>query len=248
MNHPITVATTGWSIPAASRADFPAAGTHLERYASVLSGVEINSTFYRPHQPKTFERWAASTPANFRFAVKIPKAITHERRLKDSRAPLLRFLGEIAHLGEKLGPLLVQFPPSFAFEANTALPFFDLLRREFAGGLALEPRHASWFEPKVEKELKSRKIARVKADPAKPPGAAKSGGWNKLVYYRLHGSPRVYWSDYPAAYLEQLSSELLAARESAADVWCVFDNTAQGFATANAVALKETIERGGRKR
>lgn len=248
MNHPITVATAGWSIPAASRADFPAAGTHLERYAHVLPGVEINSTFYRPHQPKTFERWAASTPAHFRFAVKIPKVITHERRLKDCRAPLLRFLGEIAHLGEKLGPLLVQLPPSLVFEAGIALPFLDLLRCEFAGGVALEPRHASWFSVKVERALKSRKIARVKADPAKPPGAAKSGGWDGLVYDRLHGSPRVYWSDYPAAYLERLSDELLAAGKSAADVWCVFDNTAQGFATANAVALKETIERGGRKR
>jgi len=68
-----------------------------------------------------------------------------------------------------------------------------------------------------------------------------------LVYYRLHGSPRVYWSDYPPDYLEQLSGELIAASEGAADVWCVFDNTAQGFATANAVALKEAIEHDNRK-
>lgn len=247
MKPPIIVATAGWSIPAGSRADFPAEGTHLERYAAVLSGVEINSTFYKPHQPKTFERWAASTPASFRFAVKIPKEITHERRLQDSRAPLLRFLGEVAHLGGKLGPLLVQLPPSLVFESRIALPFLDLMRHEFAGNIALEPRHASWFGPDVEQELSSRKIARVKADPAKPSGAAKSGGWNGLVYYRLHGSPRVYWSDYPAPYLERLSGELLALGGSGADVWCVFDNTAQGFATANAVALKKATERGNRK-
>jgi uncharacterized protein YecE (DUF72 family) len=110
------------------------------------------------------------------------------------------------------------------------------------GGIALEPRHTSRFDANVARELKSRKIARVEVDPAKPSGVAKSGGWSGLVYYRLHGSPRVYRPDYPPAYFEQLSGELIVASEGAADVWCVFDNTAQGFATANAVALKEAIE------
>jgi hypothetical protein len=78
----VRIGTAGWSIPTEHAAPFPALGSHLERYAAVFDAVEINSSFYRPHRPATYERWAASVPEGFRFAVKVPKAITHERRLK----------------------------------------------------------------------------------------------------------------------------------------------------------------------
>jgi uncharacterized protein YecE (DUF72 family) len=243
MKPSIIVATAGWSIPAASCADFLAQGSHLERYSRILSGVEINSTFYRPHQPKTFERWAASTPADFRFAVKAPREITHERRLSGAGEPLKKFIGETAHLGSKLGPMLVQLPPSLVFSEKSSVRFFDLLRKEFRGDVALEPRHASWFTTKVNAILKKLKIARVKADPAKPPEAVESGGANGLVYYRLHGSPRIYWSDYPMDYLERISNDLAVHREHGARVWCVFDNTAQGFAARNALTMQRLLEK-----
>jgi uncharacterized protein YecE (DUF72 family) len=243
MKPPITVATAGWSVPVTSRENFTAEGSHLERYSRVFSGVEINSTFYRPHQPKTFERWAVSTPPDFRFAVKTPREITHERRLSGVSEPLKKFIGEIAHLGPKLGPMLVQLPPSLAFSEKAAVRFFDLLRKEYSGDVALEPRHASWFTAKVNVILQKRKIARVKADPAKPPEAAESGGWNGLVYYRLHGSPRIYWSDYPMDYLEAISNDLAAHREQGARIWCVFDNTAQGFAISNALTMQELLDK-----
>ena len=82
--------------------------------------MEINSSFYRPHRTATYERWAASVPEDFRFAVKVPKAITHERRLKDASDLLDRFLSEAGGLGPKLGPLLVQLPPSLSFQAGIA--------------------------------------------------------------------------------------------------------------------------------
>ncbi len=243
MKSSIIVATAGWNIPAGSRADFPATGTHLERYAQTLPGVEINSTFYRPHRPKTFERWAAGTPRDFRFAVKMPREITHQRRLADSQQPLHKFLSEVAHLGAKLGPLLVQLPPSLAFSKKTATGFLDLLRERFTGDIALEPRHASWFCTDVEEQLRKRKIARVKADPAEPSGAARPGGWHGFMYYRLHGSPRTYWSDYSTGDLERIAQEIIARREEGARVWCVFDNTAEGFAAANALTLKKALGR-----
>ena len=95
-------------------------GSHLERYGAILNAVEINSSFYRPHRTATYERWAASVPEDFRFAVKVPKAITHERRLKDVGDLLDRFLSEVSGLGPKLGPLLVQLPPSLSFQAGIA--------------------------------------------------------------------------------------------------------------------------------
>ena len=87
----VRIGTAGWSIPKEHSAPFPVQGSHLERYGAVFNAVEINSPFYRPHRTATYERWAASVPEDFRFAVKIPKAITHECRLKDA--------------GERLDPL-----------------------------------------------------------------------------------------------------------------------------------------------
>ena len=103
---PIRIGTAGWSIPKEHAAAFPVAGSHLERYGAVFNAVEINSSIYRPHRTATYERWAASVPEDFRFAIKVPKAITHERRLKDVGDLLYRFLSEAGGLGPKLGQLV----------------------------------------------------------------------------------------------------------------------------------------------
>src|SRR4051812_22935854 len=138
---PTYVATAGWSLPRATQSDFPAVGSHLERYASRFSAVEINSTFYRPHRASTFERWAASVPDHFHFALKLPKTDTHQARLVGS-APLVdAFLESVAPLGGKLAALLVQLPPSFAFDADVAAAFLGLLRERFDRTVVLEARH-----------------------------------------------------------------------------------------------------------
>src|SRR5829696_7259254 len=117
------VGTAGWAIPRVHAHEFPAEGTGIERYASRFGAAEINSTFYRTHKPQTLERWAAMVPEPFRFAVKVPRAITHERRLVDVSELLDAFLGSLSAVGAKLGPLLVQLPPSLAFEASIAERF-----------------------------------------------------------------------------------------------------------------------------
>ena len=139
----------GWSIPREHADRFPEEGTHLARYAGRFPAVEINSSFYKPHRPATYARWAASVPADFRFSVKVPKLATHERRLVDADDVLDGFLAEATQLGDKLGPLLVQLPPSLTFSAGVAERFFALLRGRFDGAVALEPRHPSWFEPEA---------------------------------------------------------------------------------------------------
>jgi uncharacterized protein YecE (DUF72 family) len=232
----IFVGCAGWSIARAHAEEFPEPGTHLERYAQRLPAVEINSSFYRPHQPQTYARWAASTPQAFRFAVKLPRAITHTRRLRDSNDLLERFLAEAGNLGEKLGPILVQLPPSLRFEEAVAREFFADLRARFAGEVVCEPRHASWFTPEGDDVLVRAQIARVAADPPPVRAAAVPGGWSRLVYYRLHGSPVMYESDYEASYLKTLAQAVRTAAETAT-VWCIFDNTALGAATVNALDL-----------
>jgi uncharacterized protein YecE (DUF72 family) len=151
-----------------------------------------------------------------------------------------RFLAEAGALGDKLGPLLVQLPPSLAFGAPVVKKFFAALRERFAGAVACEPRHASWFKPAADRLLVGFQVARVAADPSVVPAAAEPGGWDGLAYYRLHGTPRMYYSSYPAEYLDALAGRLAREAGSAA-VWCIFDNTALGAATANALALLERL-------
>ena len=123
----IRVGCAGWSLPKEYSDRFPAEGTHLTRYAARFPAVEINSSFYRPHRPATYSRWAASVPADFRFSVKVPKVATHERRLVDVDDVLDSFLAEATQLGDRLGPLLVQLPPSLTFSAEIADGFFAAL-------------------------------------------------------------------------------------------------------------------------
>jgi uncharacterized protein YecE (DUF72 family) len=233
----LRIGTAGWSIPSRYAAEVPYGGSHLERYARRFHAVEINSSFYRPHQRKTYERWAQSTPSSFRFSVKAPKAITHERQLADCGALLDRFAAEVAGLGDKLGVLLVQLPPKLALEKRVAGRFFRALRQRFDVPVACEPRHASWFTPEINDWLAERRIARVAADPAPVKGAGKPGGWHGLAFYRWHGSPRIYYSDYDDAALDSLKTRLGEERRRDVPAWCVLDNTASGAALGNALAL-----------
>ena len=237
----IFVGCAGWSIPSPEKSHFSENGTHLERYASRFSAVEINSSFYRPHRNATYARWAASVPADFRFAVKVPKSITHIARLENTGDLLARFLDEVAGLQTKLGCLLVQLPPSLAFEPGIADRFLDALRAATRVSVALEARHASWFDARVDIVLRSHHIARVAADPPPVPAAAVPGGWLDLVYHRLHGSPRIYYSAYSEDFIRELGRAMTRESTDRKSIWCIFDNTALGAAMPNARALRREL-------
>lgn len=238
----LRIGCAGWSLPRATWPDFPAEGSHLERYAQRFGAVEIDTSFYRPHRRETYERWAASTPAGFRFAVKLPQAITHEQRLVDAMPAFDEFLSQVAGLGGKLGCFIVQLPPSLAFDARVVRPFLAGVRRRHAGAVALEPRHRSWFTPAAEVLLSHFEFGRVLADPVLFDAAAAPGGWPGLVYLRLHGSPRRYWSAYDEGLLRRLSQRLLLACEDGTQGWCIFDNTAGGEAVGNAMTLARLLQ------
>lgn len=239
------IGTAAWSIPREFANDFPGDGQHLERYARRFACAEIDTSFYRPHRVETYARWAAITPPHFRFAVKLPRAITHDARLRAARKPLRDFLAQAMGLGDRLGVLLVQLPPSLAWDARVARAFFGMLRESWAGPVACEPRHASWFTPAADRALARLQVSRVAADPARQPEAATPGGWlgpdgdgrGALLCYRWHGSPRVYWSAYDDAWLARQAAAL-ARWPAGAVPWVIFDNTASGAATGNALALQ----------
>jgi uncharacterized protein YecE (DUF72 family) len=250
----IVVGTAGWSIPRAAAAAFPGDGFHLERYSRVLGCAEINSSFHGPHAHAVYARWASLTPRRFRFSVKLPRTITHEGALRRARVPLERFLGEVAGLRSKLGPLLVQLPPSLAFNARVARSFFDLLRDRHQGPVVCEPRHATWFEPAAVNILVTHRIGLVAADPSRVADAARPGGWmgpngdgaGAVIYYRLHGSPRTYWSRYTIERIKQWAEDM-RARPSSANTWCIFDNTASGAAIENALELHIEVSKDVRR-
>jgi len=239
----LRIGTAGWTIPKQHTSLFPVEGSHLERYAQGLNCVEINSSFYRPHMLKTWLRWAESTPPEFKFAVKVPKAITHEGKLLNAGVLLQSFLDQVRGLGEKLGPLLIQLPPKLAFDEGVAHEFFTTLRELHASAAVLEPRHASWFTPAVDRLLRGFEISRVAADPAKGSAlAARPGGWQGLRYYRLHGAPRTYYSEYSGEFLEEFAVSLREEFPAVTrETWVIFDNTALGHATANALELGRLV-------
>jgi uncharacterized protein YecE (DUF72 family) len=212
----------------------------LERYCQELNCCEINSSFYRPHKKETWVRWAQSVPAHFRFSVKMPKSITHVAKLACNSDVLSAFLQQIAFLDEKLGPILIQLPPSLEFDDSVTTKFLTLLRKSYSGEVVLEPRHLSWFDDRVNDLLAAYQVARVAADPACAPAAVDPGGISSLAYFRLHGSPRRYYSPYSAEFLDELFSKVQKLA-SAARVWCIFDNTASGAAIQNALALNARL-------
>ncbi len=237
----IAVGCAGWSLPRQEQHRFAEGQSHLQRYASRFAVTEINSTFHRPHQARIYERWASAVPADFRFCAKLPKTITHEQRLANSEPLLRQFLEESSPLGAKLACVLVQLPPSLAFDSEVAAGFLEVLRRHWPAKVALEPRHASWFDPDADNLMREWKVARVLADPVRHESGRAPGGWPGFVYVRLHGSPRMYYSEYESSVIQALAKRLRIAETECAEAWCIFDNTASGAAVTNALHLVDAL-------
>jgi uncharacterized protein YecE (DUF72 family) len=236
MREEVTIGTAGWAIPADYRDSFGEGESTLARYATRFDCVEINSSFHRRHRASTWQRWAESVPAGFRFSVKVPKTITHERKLVDC-ADLIAALGDDTRgLGGKLAVLLVQLPPKLAFAAREAEQFFVALAALGDARIVCEPRHLSWFEAAPGCLLRDLRISRVAADPPPVPAAATPGGWDGFAYWRLHGSPRMYRSSYDGR-LEDYARAIAAHGPA----WCIFDNTASSAATSDALALQSMV-------
>lgn len=232
----------GWQLARSLQPRFPGPGTHLARYARVLSAVEINSSFHRAQRRQLYEKWAAEVPEGFRFAVKLPRWLTHEQRLRDTDG-LDAFLGQVYGLGRKLGPLLIQLPPSLRFEGEHVERFLSALRQAHRGPVVCEPRHASWFAAGPERLLDRFEVARVAADPPVAAGCERPGGWPGCRYYRLHGQPRRFYSSYSTAFLDEFARRLRQHGAAAATDWCIFNNTAADAGLENALALRQRLRR-----
>ena len=232
------IGTAGWQIPSSSRSAFAESGSHLARYASRLAVVEINSSFYRPHAARVYERWAATVPDSFRFAVKCPKNITHDRHLQNVRQPLERFLGEVAGLGRKLGPILVQLAPSHEFDLSSRHTIPDTTPRASrrSGGVRAaacdmviggsRPAARRFF---VLAWRPTRHECRDSSSPAAGPALPTIAGT---------GARACTGRSISFDVLEQHAQRL---KTVGVETWTVFDNTAMGTAAGNALTLVELL-------
>ncbi|MEO8748416.1 MAG: DUF72 domain-containing protein [Rhodanobacter sp.] len=236
------IGCAGWAIPRDDSERFPRDGSHLERYAKVFNAVEVNSSFYRTHLPRTYARWAASVSEDFRFSVKFPRSITHDARLKDCGGLLEDFLGGVEMLGPRLGCLLLQLPPSLRWNAQAILSFLAQLRDMHRGPVVCEPRHLSWFQAEASQMLAAHHVSRVAADPATCARARVPAGDQTLQYLRLHGSPRMYRDSYAESDITWIASRLRRTPARTVERWCIFDNTAHGHAVPNALALMDQLD------
>lgn len=236
------VGCAGWSLSRHERDQFPVEGSHLQRYAAVFNAAEINSSFYKPHQPATYERWGDSVPPGFRFSVKAPKTITHEKRLVGFDDELARFAAEANTLGTKLAWILVQLPPKLDFDDEVAAAALGAIQRAFGCGVALEARHMTWFGGEATALLADLGITRVVADPRACEPAVHVPTTDSY-YVRLHGSPRMYYSSYSDDYLAQMAQAMRDHTAAGQEAWCVFDNTAGQAAVSNGLTLLRYLGR-----
>lgn len=179
----------------------------LERYAERFDTVEVNSSFYRLPTKEVFRQWAARTPASFTFAVKVSRYLSHVRRLRDPAEPVQRFLERAAALGEKLGVALLQLPPDLPKELGRLEELLGLW--PCAVPLAIEFRHASWFDDDVHQLLQGHDVACCVADRDEQPTGPlwRTADW---CYLRLHAGtgtpPPSYTDDTLRAWDQRLRS------------------------------------------
>ena len=238
----VRIGTSGWTY-AHWRGTFYPAGTRqqdlLAAYADRFESVEINNTFYNLPSAETVATWRAQTPADFRFAAKASRYLTHMKKLKHPGEPLERLFGCIDGLGDKLGPVLFQLPPRWRMNPDRLESFIEAL----PGGrrYAFEFRDASWHHRRILELLAQRRAAFCIFDLAglRSPIEATAD----FVYLRLHGPGGPYQGSYDGRTLSGWARRMLGWSRAGKDVYCYFDNDQKGYAPRDALRLKEMVER-----
>ncbi len=238
MERKIRIGTSGWTYSHWKHVFYPLAcpkSRWLEYYTEHFDTVELNATFYRLPKATTFEGWGRRTPDLFLWAVKASKYITHTKRLREPAEPLERFYSVTSALGEKLGPILFQLPPSLSFDEERFTGFCGCLspsRRH-----ALEVRHPSWISDRLFAILKAHNMAFCISDTAgRYPFHERVTA--DFIYIRLHGSKKLYASDYSE---EELQTWAQKIRKWGKDTYLYFDNDFEGYAVKNAKRMKEIL-------
>ena len=236
---PVLVGTSGWQYRDWRGRFYPdrlAQARWLEHYAERFATVESNNAFYRLPEAGTFERWAARTPPDFVMAVKASRYLTHIRRLRDPKEPVDRLLERARRLGGKLGPVLLQLPPTLKADPDA----LDQTLRAFPAAVrvAVEPRHESWWTEDVRDVLKRHGAALSWADRK---GRPVTPLWDTadFGYLRLHEGAAEPWPRYDRAALSRWLDRITRT------TWVFFNNDPGGAAVIDASAFAALARRRG---
>jgi uncharacterized protein YecE (DUF72 family) len=238
MERDMRIGTSGWNYPHWNEIFYPVArpkSRWLEFYAECFDTVELNATFYGLPKPKTFENWKQRTPDHFLWAIKANKYITHTKRLKEPKEPLERLYAAACALGEKLGPILFQLPPSLPFNQEEFESFCQSV--DSSQRHVLEVRHRSWIDDELFCLLERYNMAFCIADSAGRYPLHETVTAD-FIYIRLHGSKKLYASDYSE---EELQTWAQKIKDWGKDTYIYFDNDFEGYAVKNARRLKEIL-------
>jgi len=235
------IGTSGWSYYSFKKVLYPEDSKPrqwLSIYVQHFNTVEINATFYRTPRKKTFEKWYAETPESFVFSVKASKVITHIKRLKGVEDSLKQFLQAIQPLREKARVLLFQLPPSLKYNREIMENFLKLLPEDYLN--VIEIRNKSFHCEEFVELLKRYRVCLCFSD-----CAGKYPSWYEVkttdfLYIRMHGSRKLYVSNYEEEELQELARKINLYNPS--EVYVYFDNTAVGHAVTNALRLKEIMK------
>ena len=241
----IHIGTSGWSYSDWKGEIYPKelkSTDWLMKYAEWFDTTEINSSFYRMPREQTVINWAAKVPDGFKICPKISKYLTHTKRLKEPEEPLQRFFSVFGQIKSKLGPVLVQLPPSLKFDEEIAQHFFGLLKSEYKQyHFVLEVRHSTWLEQEAVDLLHQYKIGTV---------ISQSGvGFpyteeitSHIVYVRFHGPAKLYDSSYSDEQLQEYAVKFKKWIKEGKEVWVFFNNTMRGHGFYNARTLQEMMK------
>jgi len=235
------VGTSGWHYEHWRDRFYPeglSKGEWLKFYASHFNTVELNSSFYRLPSESAFAVWYNSSPANFTFAVKVSRFITHIKRLKDTEEAVNKFTNRARILGEKLGPLLYQIPPSMHRNDEVLDSFLSTLPRGMKH--VFEFRHQSWLEEEVFQILRKYNAGFCVFD--MPSVSCPVVATADFAYVRFHGSTGLYFSCYSDEELADWTRKLTSLASNLETIYIYFNNDAEAFAVRNAMTLRGYLQ------
>ena len=241
---PALIGTSGWQYASWRGRFYPQKlrqADWLEHYAARFQTVEVNNAFYRLPEAATFAAWARRTPADFVVAVKASRYLTHVKRLADPAQPVGRFMERAVHLGPKLGPVLVQLPPTLAADLGR----LDGALRQFPAGVrvAVEFRHPSWFTDETRALLGERGAALCLADsPRRQTPVWRTADWGYLRFHEGRASPHPC---YGRKALDTWAARLADVWAVEEDVYVFFNNDPQGCAVRDAAVFGRAAGRAG---
>lgn len=241
MKKNLFIGTSGWSYKHWTDIFYPRnvkPKDWLTYFANFFQTVEINSSFYHLPAKKTFLNWQKVTPDDFIFSVKASRFITHVLKLKNASEPWERFIKNAEGLGNKLGPILFQFPPNWSFNKDRLTDFLKILPHKYL--YAFEFRNESWFQKETYQLLEKFGAALCIADSPRYPCVLKITA--PFTFIRMHGGKILYASEYSIEELSLWSERIKKFIEQNIKVFVYFNNDAYGYAVKNAQQLIELLK------